>query len=728
MKPVNRAAAACLLAATTATAQDVRQSDDDRRHWRHRHDVTVETDSGFAQLVLPPELGVDALPDLRDVRLVAADGREVPYLVDRVIERDWGVVHEGLLLDRRSVPLGGSRSRRSRSAWVVDLGETRRFDTIFLDVDGSGFSKHFRVAASVDRAAWAELARDAPVFEGEWAGRIRHTTIDLGDVAAARYVQLETLDDRLSPRVAITRVSVSLTRRNEGQEWSRAAALEPIASSAPARYSIDVPEGFPLDVVTLEADDPGFARQVRVLELSEQSGAPRERVLASGRLYRLDVPEEALAVDSRALRLSTAPERGRLLLEVAGSPPLHNPRITASGATRRLVFAAQPVTLYYGNDATRAPLYDLEHLRWRLRLSADLTAATIGDSLVNPRYVAPEPFAFAPAFGAAVEAPRWRSTKAVVVDGDPDVFSVRLDPEDVAALRDDLADLRLIDVESRQVPFLIETGAARERLPLEFEDDGSARSDDGWNRHPLRAKSRHDGEPVTLPVESLEFHLPDAFFERPARVLAPERDGRRGERRLHTGTLRRRPDSGADDDARGAVDSEPAPVMVPLGGARVSSLTLEIDDGDNAPLSFERVDAVVAVPRVIFKAGPGAYRMLLGNRAANAPRYDLATLRRELIAYSAVPVDASALAPNAAFRRSLGEEFKSAPPTLVMWVVLIAGVVALLALVARVVREPSPPSAGDGPSNGRPLAGILDHSMTVISFTNFSSTLASAET
>ena len=129
-------------------------------------------------------------------------------------------------------------------------------------------------------------------------------------------------------------------------------------------------------------------------------------------------------------------------------------------------------------------------------------------------------------------------------------------------------------------------------------------------------------------------------------------------------------------------------------------MTLEIDDGDNAPLSFERVDAVVAVPRVVFKAGPGSYRMLLGNREVGAPRYDLAALRRELLAYSAVPVEASALAPNAAFRRSLGEHFKNTPTTLVMWVVLIVGVVALLGLVARVVREPPQPPGGDGPSPG----------------------------
>ena len=694
MKSARGVAAVCVLVATTATAQEVRESDDDRRHWRHRRDVTVETDGGFAQLVVPPDLVVDSRADMRDIRLVASDGREVPYLVDRVVGREWGVVHEGRLVDRKSVPLGGVESSRSRSAWVVDLGESRRFDTISLDVAGSGFSKHFRVAASVDRSEWFELARDAPVLDGAWAGPVRHTTIDLDVVATARYLELETLDDRLSPRVVVRGVSVTLTRRNEAEKWSRPVALEPFGSGASTRYRIDVPEGFPLDVVTLEADDPGFARQVRVLELDERDGVPRERELASGRLYRLDVPDEALAVDSRALRLSAVPEQGRLVLEVAGNPPLRNPRLTASGAARRLVFAAQPVTRYYGNDATRAPLYDLEQLRWRLRLTANLTSATIGEAIENPRYVPAEPFAFAPAFGAPVDASGWRSTKAAVVSGPPDVFSVRLDPEDVAALRHDLADLRLIDAESRQVPFLIETGAARERLPLAFEDDGSSRSDDGWNRHWLRARSRHDGEPVTLAVEALEFHVADAFFERAARVLAPERDGRRGERRLYSGTLRRRPDAGADATRPGA--AEPTPVTIPLGGARVSSLALEIDDGDNAPLSFERVDAVVAVPRVVFKAGPGAYRMLLGNREVDAPRYDLAALRRELLAYSAVPVEASALAPNAAFRRSLGEYFKNAPTTLVMWVVVIAGVVALLALVARVVREPSRPSGGDG--------------------------------
>jgi hypothetical protein len=142
---------------------------------------------------------------------------------------------------------------------------------------------------------------------------------------------------------------------------------------------------------------------------------------------------------------------------------------------------------------------------------------------------------------------------------------------------------------------------------------------------------------------------------------------------------------------RAAAAPSPQPIVIALDGTRLDELTLEIDEGDNAPLSLQAARAVVRVPRVTFKAAPGVYRLLLGNREAGPPRYDLASLRQEVLSYSALDAPAAAREANPLYRRFAGDYFSDAPPTLLLWGTLLAAVAALLFLTARVLRQP--PSA-----------------------------------
>ena len=90
---------------------------------------------------------------------------------------------------------------------------------------------------------------------------------------------------------------------------------------------------------------------------------------------------------------------GERILEVedGDSPPLRRPRLEVSAVERRLLFAAEaPLTLYYGNDATHPPHYDLAPLRERLEASASLVQAQLGAEEANPRHRKPVPLALQP--------------------------------------------------------------------------------------------------------------------------------------------------------------------------------------------------------------------------------------------------------------------------------------------------------------------------------------------
>jgi hypothetical protein len=139
--------------------------------------------------------------------------------------------------------------------------------------------------------------------------------------------------------------------------------------------------------------------------------------------------------------------------------------------------------------------------------------------------------------------------------------------------------------------------------------------------------------------------------------------------------------------SRAAGSSEP--VRIDLDGDRRQELFLEIDEGDNEPLHLERAQALVRVPRVVFKLKPepGEYRLLLGNHQALAPHYDIESLRREVLAYSAVPIQLKPLARNPAYRRRAVDYFTGAPQTALLWTALVIAVAALLLLTARLLKK-----------------------------------------
>ncbi len=179
-----------------------------------------------------------------------------------------------------------------------------------------------------------------------------------------------------------------------------------------------------------------------------------------------------------------------------------------------------------------------------------------------------------------------------------------------------------------------------------------------------------------VPLEALELRFLEPFFSRPARLLGRAGSGGR-ERPIWQGTLAQRGDT-------------PAPVLVPLDGAARRELWLEVDEGDDRPLTPLRADGLVRVPRLTFKAAPGPHRLLLGHDEAQAPRYDLALLAREALAWSALAVSPGALGDNPAFRRTGAEYLRQAPPTLVLWGVLLLAVAALLLMTARLLRSGAP--------------------------------------
>ena len=457
------------------------EADAERTAWRYRRSVVAPGEEGLVALPLPPEVAGRAQPGLGDLRLVSADGRERAYVVDRVEAREAAPSWSGQLRDMRREVTGPKHDERGLTSFLVDLAEPRSFDTIVLQIPGQDFTKRVRVEASADKAAWRLLDGDASVFDGAWGARVHHTAIRLEAPATARFLRLSIGDRRGSPAVAVTGVTVSARRRALGEEWRRPVALRAVSGPRATRYRLEA--SLPtLEALELDSDDPAFSRRVRLVEVGERAGRPEEWVLGEGILYRLRLPEPTLVGEERVLKVRAPRRGGELFLEVdnGDSPPLRNPRVVVSGTAVRLVFpaAAGALVLYYGNEATRPPLYDLDGLKTQIRFASGLGSATLGEEAENALYRKPEPIPFVALRGQKIEAHSWRAFRKLAITGAPDICALTLAPADVAIARPDVADVRLVGEDGSQVPYLLETGPAG-TVALEVEAEPARQTERG---------------------------------------------------------------------------------------------------------------------------------------------------------------------------------------------------------------------------------------------------------
>jgi hypothetical protein len=126
--------------------------------------------------------------------------------------------------------------------------------------------------------------------------------------------------------------------------------------------------------------------------------------------------------------------------------------------------------------------------------------------------------------------------------------------------------------------------------------------------------------------------------------------------------------------------------LAPIASRR---LLLLVDDGDNAPLALGAAKLLLPSWRLRFFHPGVALQLLHGARDVSAPRYDLSLLAPRLRAAPAVEVDFIA-------GTAEGGSFDAAEKKgrIVFWVVLGVAVVALLALLGKLLGKGGEPPAG----------------------------------
>jgi hypothetical protein len=652
---------------------------------------------GVTRLPLPPEVIGACRPDLSDLRLLDSSGNEMAFLLDggvdpkakvEVIESVEATVvdvdreeirgEDGPTIYREAYQLTVTGAAPGGGQWEIVVKTTRprfvrRLKISVVESDGSRTSL-------VDNASLFRLP-ELPGASNE------HVSFPLPAFSGTRLaVAFEGEDGAyLAPAFEL-----KATRAIE-TATALVVPLEEVGRHAmEGRTVIELsrPPGLVPDLLKVETTTPWFRRPMIVRDRArDDDGA----FLGSAEVFRFrDVPgAESLEVPvSRA-----SGERLSVAIADGDSPPLEGLRFAAVVRQPSLIFFAEGVRegmaaalLVFGGGRAGRPRYDLsgalpdpgERLRGSdaamaayLHDPSRVGVAHLGDVRTNVMFDASPVLAFAMRPGAGVDRRLYTHRRELAVAPSPDGLArLRMSAEEASVARDDLADVRVVDAGGRQWPYLVggRPGTEERDIPVESEAH-----DERASHYGLRLPA----SPIR--IETLTLETDETFIDRPFRLVA-----------IHTGD----PEKKLQTAASGRLvrrSRDRSPIQISLSGARIESLELVVEDGNEAPLRFTRVRGRVRVPELLITVPAGDYALLLGNARDERPRYDLEAVRQVVCTVTSAAIAPGTLQRNPDYSARAGLSFRSGLDTLFFWIVLGAAVVVLGSITLRLARSTPPP-------------------------------------
>ncbi|MBI5504458.1 MAG: hypothetical protein HY899_06630 [Deltaproteobacteria bacterium] len=635
--------------------------------------VFVAAPGGLVRLPLPPAVRAQCRPDLSDLRLLDAQQREVPFLVD--VAR--GATATSQSVDVTVVEVFREERRREdapalrRESFV--LATPQRFDatgawSLVVSTGPRDFVRRVEVVQQRQAGETLALVEGRSIFRVAGGSRAR-TQVELPGLQPGQFVvTLEGEDDAyLSPTFRLerateatppARVDVPLVERSRRHEAGRTILV------------LTRPPGIVPERVRISAATPTLARSVIVRDVLPTG---RMTMIGQGTIRRLNADDT-----EPELEVAVQPAQGEQLeVEILDQDSPALDALVVSAVMREVAIvltlpaAEGPTgTLLFGGGRARAPHYDIATLA--KLLDGQASAARIGEQIPNPAFDDRPLLGFAMRPGAALDPQVFAYRRPISIPlSRTGLARVRLDVADLVAAQPDLADLRVVDAGGRQWAYLLERDAVVASVPLETTP---AKNEGRRSRYALIPRWR------PLRLSGIEFEIDAGFADRSFTLLG--RDEKGAEHRLADGRLRREASAGES-------------VRVAFGDTRVTELALVVENGDEAPLSLSAVRALAPLSELYVAAPPGEYGLLAGDPDADAPQYEIAGLRSTVLGVSAVDATTEPGGPNPAFSRGAAAAHRIAGgrvlPRLALWIVLVLAVVVLTLLTLRLVRRDGSP-------------------------------------
>ena len=611
---------------------------------------------------------------LSDLRLFDAAGKAVPYLLVHapLPEAKWTA---GTIL-----PVAPTKKS---SGFEVDFGSAQPIDVIRVEGIPAPFLKRLSVEGSGDRSRWTSLAPEATLFDlpderlrqvevGFTPGEYRYVRVSFDDTNTGRVPPARRVGARLAAKIPVEPPPLlNLPFDRQSSEPGR------------SRYRVRLPAArLPLVALGLEVDGGHVLRAATVTE-SRFAGAEAAPVELGRTMLSRVVRDGVQASDLSVPIAPPAETEVQLLIDDGSNPPLEVKAIRGALAQLPSIYFEAPageLIARYGDRRLQAPSYDLE----AVRASIDITRVPDG-KWGTPRALVPTETAAAesdpkmPVAGAPIDAGGFKHVRQIA-DASPGLSALPLDAAVLAQSRGPggrFADVRILDDQSRQIPYLLERRDEPLQIDVAFAPAETRLAE--LKRAPGRPQSVYR---VTLPYASL-----------PPATLVLETSARVFLRHVQLGVERpadrRRRDPWFEQRAsatwRHADQERPArPLTLRIEQPDRTDLLLVVDEGDNAPLPIASAKLLLPSYRLRFHHPPGgALRLAYGRDDLQSPRYDLALLAQQVMGAPARDVAATA---GAAASDAARDEPRLISP-LTFWILLGGAVLVLVGLIVRLVKQ-----------------------------------------
>ncbi len=424
-----------------------------------------------------------------------------------------------------------------------------------------------------------------------------------------------------------------------------------------ARYTVPLPAALPVRALTLHPVGEVFNRGALV---RAEALEPLDWRSAEARIQRLRIG--TAAVDQTRFPVRLPPTRTLIVyVETSGLLPLDIPEVTVEldGLAGLVPEPGEgPHWLYGGAPAGTSPPSDLQLAVPEL-WSMVGASAEVGAVEANPAFVPPDLRSGVSAPGPAL-GDGWAWRRAITGSG---LVRIPLDAHVAANARPDRADLRIVDAQGRQIPYLMGTRPSEVdhgALPFTRVEEG------GLSRITIEVPDPR------VPLSTLTLSTDSPLFQR--RVTLERARGSRLE------PLRSFEWVGAD---------RPVTMTLDVGAVIGDRLLVTIDNGANPPLPITGVRGTWPRWEVVARLPDGGAELWYGSPRATAPRYDLAEVRDDVLARATV--EATLDAPR-----------EVAPPERSWWdrLIVLAGLgvlgLGLLALTISLLRAVPEPESSEG--------------------------------
>jgi len=384
MKPAGLLLLALLAAEPRAAAPE---------YFSQARNVTVSDASRQNYIALDAAVWEHARADLADLRLYDSANKEVPYALVLNGQEQSSAQRPARMFNLVKGPRG--------TEFLLELDQNE-YNRVRLDIAAHDFAGRVSVTATNDLNSgnWVDVGT-FPIFDFSREKLGHHSELQLPTLRY-RYLRLVLPEPIVPDDVKGASVAAFETRpgtwtelatpevrqiENKNQLTEVAGILRMEGAFSPATAVIwSQAEHAPLDRVTFEIEGhSNFSRNIELQKLDNQ----RSDVVASGSISRIHLVRSGEKLDSERLELSTGGVRGKrfvLLIYNGDDPPLPIRAVHSQAIERRLYFDPQGhngIKLYYGEEKTRAPVYDYAKVFQR---DPQATAAALGPEEKNAAY------------------------------------------------------------------------------------------------------------------------------------------------------------------------------------------------------------------------------------------------------------------------------------------------------------------------------------------------------